>query len=324
MNDVEIRTISVPEDQAGTRIDRFLVAAYPDLSRSRIQKLIYGEGAKIDGRTITDPSHRVKRDQTVVLEIAVSEPLDLTPQSMDLDIYYEDAHLIVVDKPAGMVVHPAPGNYEGTLVNGLLAHCGDSLSGIGGVKRPGIVHRIDKDTSGLLVAAKTDDAHTRLSEMFAAHDIERAYKAVVWGMPQPSQGTVTGNIGRHKTQRKKMAVVSGNAGKHAVTHYRVEKQFGTAAALVECRLETGRTHQIRVHMTHIGHPLLGDPVYGSATKSRMATLSKTAQAFVRDFDRQALHAAVLGFRHPETGEALRFESPLPKDLRDLICRLEAL
>lgn len=303
------------------RLDRYLVLALPDLSRNRIQKIIYGEGAEFDGRTITDPSHRVKHGQTVVLTIASAEPLDVIAQEMHLDIHYEDDHLIVVDKPAGMVVHPAPGNYEGTLVNGLLAHCGDSLSGIGGVKRPGIVHRIDKDTSGLLVVAKTDDAHTRLCEMFSVHHIERAYKAVVWGVPNPSRGTIQGNIGRHKVQRKKMAVVK-SGGKPAVTHYKMERQFKLAASLVECRLETGRTHQIRVHMTHIGHPLIGDPVYGGPTKARMNALSKSAQMFVRDFKRQALHAAVLGFEHPITGENLRFESDLPKDLKDLICSLE--
>lgn len=321
MEEVETQKLTVPEDRAGMRLDRFLVLALPDLSRNRIQKIIYGEGAEIDGRTITDPSHRVKHGQDVTLTIAAAEPLDVAPQKMDLDIHYEDDHLIVVDKPAGMVVHPAPGNYDGTLVNGLLAHCGESLSGIGGVKRPGIVHRIDKDTSGLLVVAKSDDAHNRLCEMFSVHHIERAYKAVVWGMPQPSAGTIQGNIGRHKVQRKKMAVVK-SGGKHAVTHYKVEKQFGPAAALVECRLETGRTHQIRVHMTHIGHPLIGDPVYGGPTKARLSALSKKAQNFIRDFNRQALHAAVLGFEHPITGEKMHFESDLPKDLNDLIFSLE--
>lgn len=322
MDEVETKTLTVPEDRAGMRLDRYLVLALPDLSRSRIQKIIYGEGAEVEGRTITDPSHRVKQGQRVTLTIASAEPLDVVPQEMDLDIHYEDDHLIVVDKPAGMVVHPAPGNYDGTLVNGLLAHCGDSLSGIGGVKRPGIVHRIDKDTSGLLVVAKSDDAHNRLCEMFSVHHIERAYKAIVWGVPNPTQGTVHGNIGRHKVQRKKMAVVSGGAGKPAVTHYKVERQFKLAASLIECRLETGRTHQIRVHMTHIGHPLVGDPVYGGPTKARLNALSKSAQNFIRGFNRQALHAAVLGFEHPITGEQLRFESEVPKDFKDLICSLE--
>jgi len=229
--------------------------------------------------------------------------------------------LIVVDKPAGMVVHPAPGNPDNTLVNALIAHCGESLSGIGGVKRPGIVHRIDKDTSGLIVAAKNDTAHQALSEAFAAHTIEREYRCLVWGLASPKAGTIEGPIGRHPTDRKRMAIVR-KGGKPAITHYRVLKSFGLGASLVECRLETGRTHQIRVHMAKIGHPLIGDPVYGKPTAARRGRLSPEARKVAEAFPRQALHATLLGFDHPRTGEHLSWESESPEDLRRLERALE--
>ena len=300
--------------ETGERVDRCLAAAFPELSRSRIKTLIEQGNLRIAGpagsaaETLDDPSYRVKPGQ--LLELAVPPPEDAVPrgQAIELDIVYEDRDLIVIDKPAGMVVHPAPGNPENTLVNALIAHCGDSLSGIGGVKRPGIVHRIDKDTSGLVVAAKNDAAHKALSEAFAAHAIEREYRCFVWGLPSPKAGTIEGNIGRHGVDRKRMTIVK-SGGKHAVTHYQVTKVFGLSAAELRCQLETGRTHQIRVHLAAIGHPLIGDSTYGRITPARRKALPAAAA-----FPRQALHAAVLGFAHPRTGKALRWESPLPPDL----------
>ncbi|MGE4014166.1 MAG: RluA family pseudouridine synthase, partial [Alphaproteobacteria bacterium] len=242
---------------------------------------------------------------------------------IDLNIVYEDAHLVVIDKPAGMVVHPAAGNPDGTLVNALIAHCGGSLSGIGGVARPGIVHRIDKDTSGLLVVAKTDAAHQGLAAQFARHDLDRAYIALAWGVLRPASGTIEGAIGRSAANRKKMAVVH-KGGKAARTDYRVLKRFGDALSLVECRLSTGRTHQIRVHLASRGHPLVGDPVYGGTQKSKAKALPPSIANRVLDFKRQALHAFRLGFKHPISGKTLSFESDLPSDLRELIYHLELL
>jgi len=265
----------------------------------------------------------VKNGQTFV--VILPEPDDPTPQAqaIPLSIRFEDAHLIVIDKPAGLVVHPAPGNPDGTLVNALIAHCGDSLLGIGGVRRPGIVHRLDKDTSGLIVAAKTDAAHRALSADFAARRIARAYAAIVWGVPTPPAGEIAGNIGRSVTNRKKMAVVAASRGKPAVTRYRAERRFGEHAALVECRLLTGRTHQIRVHLAHKGHPLIGDPVYGSRSGRALARSGPEGAAIV-GFPRQALHARHLGFVHPATGESLAFDSPLPADMAELLINLERL
>jgi 23S rRNA pseudouridine1911/1915/1917 synthase len=253
-----------------------------------------------------------------VFELAIPEAAPARPQgqAIDLDVVYEDEDLIVIDKPAGMVVHPAPGNPEGTLVNALIAHCGESLSGIGGERRPGIVHRIDKETSGLLVAAKNDAAHQALSAAFAAHAIERAYLCLVWGVPSPGSGTITGNIGRDPKDRKRMAVVT-RGGKPAHTDYRVLRSFGLGAALVECRLRTGRTHQIRVHMAKVGHPLIGDPTYGKATQARRARLAPAARAAAERFPRQALHATLLGFQHPRTGEFLSWTSESPTDFKEL-------
>jgi 23S rRNA pseudouridine1911/1915/1917 synthase len=314
--------IAIAEDQAGERLDRALAAARPELSRSRIKALIEQEHLKLGGRTIDDPALRVKPGQVFALEIPPAVPAAPLGQAIALSIVYEDDDLIVIDKPAGMVVHPAPGNPDNTLVNALIAHCGDSLSGIGGERRPGIVHRIDKDTSGLIVAAKNDAAHQALSAAFAAHDIERAYLCLVWGVPSPSAGEITGNIGRHPVDRKRMAVVS-KGGKPAITHYRVLKRFGLGAALVECRLMTGRTHQIRVHMAKIGHPLIGDPTYGKPTPARRARLAPEARKAAEAFPRQALHATLLGFDHPRTGQHLSWQSESPADLRRLERTLQA-
>ncbi len=308
--------VEIAAEQEGERIDRALAAARPELSRSRVKALIEQGHLRLAGATIEDPSLRVKPGQ--VFELAVPEAAPARPQgqAIDLDVVYEDNDLIVIDKPAGMVVHPAPGNLEGTLVNALIAHCGDSLSGIGGERRPGIVHRIDKETSGLLVAAKNDATHQALSAAFAAHAIERAYLCLVWGVPSPAVGSITGNIGRDPRDRKRMAVVA-RGGKPAHTDYRVLRAFGLGAALVECRLRTGRTHQIRVHMAKIGHPLIGDPTYGKATQARRARLGPAARAAAERFPRQALHATLLGFTHPRTGEFLSWRSELPKDFKDL-------
>jgi len=314
--------IAIAETGAGERLDRALAAARPELSRSRIKALIEQGHLKLGGGTINDPALRVKPGQVFVLEIPPAVPAAPQGQAIDLNIVYEDDDLIVIDKPAGMVVHPAPGNPDNTLVNALIAHCGESLSGIGGEKRPGIVHRIDKDTSGLIVAAKNDAAHKALSADFADHNIERAYLCLVWGVPSPSSGAITGNIGRHPVDRKRMAVVS-RGGKPAITHYRVLKSFGLGASLVECRLETGRTHQIRVHMAKIGHPLIGDPVYGKPTAARRGRLSPEARKAAEAFPRQALHATLLGFDHPRTGEHLSWQSESPADFKRLEQTLRA-
>jgi len=315
--------VTIGADQQGERVDRALAARLPDLSRSRLKSLIEQGRVRSGERTISDPSQRVKPGQNFA--ILLPEPSAPVPrgEEIPLAIRYEDDALIVIDKPAGMVVHPAPGNEGSTLVNALIAHCGASLSGIGGVRRPGIVHRLDKDTSGLLVAAKHDVAHRKLAEDFAAHRVERAYQAVVWGVPAKKSGEIEGNIGRHPVHRKKMTVLA-RGGKPALTRYRVLRSFGRVASLVECRLATGRTHQIRVHMAAIGHPLLGDPTYGRATPARLSALPPKAKAALAGFKRQALHAWLLGFKHPISGEALRWESPLPPDLQGLISSLESI
>jgi 23S rRNA pseudouridine1911/1915/1917 synthase len=244
-------------------------------------------------------------------------------QEIPLEILHEDAQLVVIVKPAGLTVHPAPGNPDKTLVNALIAHCGASLSGIGGVARPGIVHRLDKDTSGVMVVAKTDAAHHSLTAQFQGRTIERAYLALVWGVPRPASGRIEGAIGRSTRDRKKMAVVS-RGGKAAATRYRTLRTFGRAASLIECRLETGRTHQIRVHMTHLGHPLVGDPAYGRARHRAAPELPPAARNMLDGFRRQALHAAVLGFDHPESGRRLRFEAPIPADFANLLNSLEEI
>jgi 23S rRNA pseudouridine1911/1915/1917 synthase len=319
--------VSIATADAGMRLDRALQRQLPELSRTRLKHLILDGRVASAGRTLRDPAQRAGAAGSII--VTLPEPEDAAPaaQPMALDIRFEDAHLIVIDKPAGLVVHPAPGNPAGTLVNALLAHCGASLAGIGGVRRPGIVHRLDKDTSGLLVAAKTDAVHRALSHDFARRDIERAYSAAVWGVPAPPAGEIAGNIGRSAANRKKMAVVAQRRGKPAITRYRVERRFGSegegVAALIECRLLTGRTHQIRVHLAHIGHPLIGDPAYG-ARAGRALARRDAIGAEIATFARQALHARLLGFTHPASGARLRFESALPPDMQTLIANLERL
>lgn len=310
------RTVVVPAAAAGARLDKWLAEAIPDLSRSRLKALIEDGAVHLAAAPVRDPAHRVQTGQTIRVAVPAPGPAAPEAQAMDLRIVYEDADLIVVDKPAGLVVHPAAGNPDRTLVNALLAHCGPSLAGIGGVKRPGIVHRIDKDTSGLLVAAKTERAHAGLTAQFSARTVERRYDALVWGVPKPARGVITGAIGRSSADRKKMAVVA-RGGRHAETLYETIEAFGAAAAHVQCRLRTGRTHQIRVHLASRGHPLIGDPVYGRARTRNADALP----AVVRGFPRQALHAATLGFVHPGAGAALRFESPLPDDMARLMAAL---
>ncbi len=313
----------IPEERAGERLDRALAAAVPGLSRSRIQALIAAGHvtAVTAGCPAGDVACRVRAGEC--FRIAVPAPVDDRPvaQAAALDVIYEDEHLIVVDKPAGLVVHPAPGNPDRTLVNALLAHCAGSLSGIGGVRRPGIVHRLDKDTSGLMVVAKTDPAHQGLVAQFSARTVDRQYVAVVWGVPVPAEGRIEGAIGRSPHNRQKMAVLA-RGGRPATTLYRVERRLGPVHALVSCRLLTGRTHQIRVHMTQTGHPLVGDPVYGRADRRRRALASPEALAAVEAFGRQALHARTLGFVHPVTGERLDFARPEPADMQALIAALE--
>ena len=299
----------------GQRLDKAL-ADVSGLSRERVKALL-GEGRiALAGKPATSGSAKPAEGPPFTITVPAAIPAEAQAQDIALTIAYEDEFLIVVDKPAGLVVHPAAGNLDGTLVNALLHHCRGQLSGIGGVARPGIVHRIDKDTSGLLVVAKTDAAHEGLAAQFADHSIERAYLAIVGGLPTPIAGTIRGAIARSSHDRKKMALVEDGRGKHAVTHYKLLERLDSAA-LVECRLETGRTHQVRVHMASIGHPLLGDPVYGR-TPSRLRPLLNQLH-----FRRQALHAAVLGFNHPVTGAAIRLESTLPADMAELLVELRA-
>ena len=305
----------IPAALGGERLDR-IVSLITDCSRSDAAALVAAGGAAIDGEVQHIGKLRVRTGQVVSVDPAML-PVTAPPaadDTVEFRVVHADEHLIIIDKPAGLVVHPAPGNQDGTLVNALLAHAGEELTGIGGEKRPGIVHRIDKDTSGLLVVAKTDKAHEGLAAQFADHSIERAYLAIVIGLPNPLSGTVRGNIGRSPTNRKKMALVEDERGKHAVTHYKTLEIFD-GASLVECRLETGRTHQVRVHLAASGHALLGDPVYGRTHQRHHALLTQL------HFNRQALHAAVLGFIHPITGAAVRFESTLPADMAGLLVEL---
>jgi 23S rRNA pseudouridine1911/1915/1917 synthase len=310
--------VSVAEKEAGLRLDRLLATRLPEMSRSRLKQLVEAGQVSLAGTSVTDPSLKVRPGQRFRLELP--PPVDDTPkpQAMALAIRYEDAHLLVIDKPAGLVVHPAPGSPDRTLVNALLAHCGESLAGIGGVKRPGIVHRLDKDTSGLIVVAKDELAQARLAADFAAHRITRAYQAVTWGVPLLPSGEMTQNIGRSPKNRKKMAVLRFG-GRTAVTRYRVLRRFKDRAALLECRLATGRTHQIRVHLAAMGHPLIGDQSYGNAgAAARQRLLPADLRDTVALFRRQALHAALLGFHHPATGEYLQFASALPSDMQNLV------
>jgi 23S rRNA pseudouridine1911/1915/1917 synthase len=304
--------------QAGMRLDRFLAEALPTLSRTRIQALISDGRVDCAGATVASTSQRVKSGERYTIDEPPPLPTKPEGQNIALAVVYEDTDLIVVDKPAGLVVHPAPGNPDRTLVNALIAHCGASLSGIGGEVRPGIVHRLDKDTSGLMVAAKSDLAHRGLSKQFAEHSLDRAYNAVVWGTPRPRSGTVTGQIGRNPNNRKKMAVIQ-RGGKFAETHYRVLRTIGDVASLVECRLATGRTHQIRVHMASLGHCVVGDPLYGARGDARrMAAADERFRDAVTRIGRQALHAVRIGFVHPRTQEKLSFDSALPEDIQALL------
>jgi 23S rRNA pseudouridine1911/1915/1917 synthase len=307
-----IRTIDVRLERghAGWRLDRALAAAVPTLSRERLKTLIRSGAVEAKGATVRDPALKVKGDEALRVAVPEPKPADNEAQDIPLTIVFEDEHLLVVDKPAGLVVHPAAGNFDGTLVNALLHHCAGRLSGIGGVARPGIVHRIDKDTSGLLVVAKSDVAHEGLAKQFAAHSIDRRYLAIVSDVPKGSHGIIDAPLARSAANRKKIAVVEGSRGKRAVTHWK-RLEVLSDAALVECRLETGRTHQVRVHMASIGHPLIGDPVYGRTGKTHGKLLKELG------FHRQALHAVELGFAHPVTKHRLSFSSSMPPDMQEL-------
>jgi 23S rRNA pseudouridine1911/1915/1917 synthase len=352
----ERREFAIGPEDAGARLDKWLSERFEDLTRSRLKALIEGGALARDGAVFTDPSWKLRAGEAFVLEIPAVEAPAPRGEAMPLDIRYEDSDLIVINKPAGLVVHPAAGNWTGTLVNALIAHCGTSLSGVGGVARPGIVHRLDKETSGLIVVAKNDRAHQGLAAAFAVHDIERVYDAIVVGAPRPHVGVIDAPLARAGGDRKKVTIVpdtddrparegaqfrdrppSRPGARRAVTHYRVAETFGRAraklagdalASLVECRLETGRTHQIRAHLSHIGHPLIGDQVYGRgpglAGLKPGDAAADHAIAVVRGFRRQALHARILGFAHPVTGEALAFEAAPPEDFEELLAALRAL
>jgi len=314
------------EADRGERADRFLAARIGTLSRSRVKALIE-EGRAAEGGTVfTDPSRPIRAGARYTLTEPAPTPARPVAQDIPLAILFEDQHLIVLDKPAGLVVHPAPGNADGTLVNALLAHAGEELEGIGGEKRPGIVHRLDKDTSGVMVVAKSQRAHQVLSDAFATRDLDREYIALVWGVPSPASGEVEAAIGRHNTDRKRMAVVGrggAKAGKPALTRYRTEQVFHGAVSLVRCKLETGRTHQIRVHLAHIGHPLVGDPVYLRRIPAASRALPPDLREALLAFPRQALHAASLKFHHPLTGDVIDCYTEPRQDLKGLLVRLGA-
>jgi 23S rRNA pseudouridine1911/1915/1917 synthase len=318
----ETLRIIAPPGAAGVRADRFLAEAIGTLSRARVKGLIEAGRATRDGAPIRQPAEPVRPGAVYVLtppEVIDAQP---RPEIIPFPILHEDSSLIVLDKPAGLVVHPAPGNESGTLVNALLAHCGDLLPGIGGERRPGIVHRLDRDTSGVMVVAKTEQALAALSAMFAARDLRRTYVALAWGLPAPSEGEIEGPIGRDPRDRKRMALVA-RGGKPALTRYTVKRSFHAAVSLLECRLATGRTHQIRVHLSARGHPIVGDPVYLRRVPANAARLTPALKTLLLDFPRQALHAATLGFRHPVTAEYLEFSTPPPADFLALIAALEA-
>jgi 23S rRNA pseudouridine1911/1915/1917 synthase len=324
--------VTVPPENDGERLDRMLTArlaasdAESGLSRARVQALIRGGAVTCDQRSVFDPNAKVRVGETYRLTIEPPTPPGPTAQPIPLNILYEDSDLVVIDKPAGLVVHPGAGNPDGTLVNALISHCGASLSGIGGVRRPGIVHRLDKDTSGVLVVAKTDQAHQGLSEQFQAHGadgrLQRQYLGLVWGVPRHPQGVIDAPLARSPTNRMKFVASRRADARHAVTHYRTMRDLGMTS-LLALELETGRTHQIRVHLAHLGHPLIGDPTYGSGHKTRAVRLPEAARRSVEGFRRQALHAAMLGFEHPRTKRQLRFQAPLPADLAQLLATLES-
>ncbi|AXK81250.1 RluA family pseudouridine synthase [Pseudolabrys taiwanensis] len=334
MTDSAIETVTIADGEPGGRLDRVLAARIPALSRSRLKALILAGQVAIAARTVRDPAAQVNSGDTVTVTLPEAEPAKPAAEEIPLDIVYEDDALIVIDKPKGLVVHPAAGHATGTLVNALIAHCGDSLSGIGGVKRPGIVHRLDKDTTGLMVVAKTDKAHRALSKQFEKKlegPLERGYLAFVWGAPDRPRGTVDAPLDRHPHAREKRAVRAG--GRDAVTHWELVERFSgedsskdggkPVAALLACTLETGRTHQIRVHLAHIGHPILGDETYATGFKTRANRLTPAAREALASLGRQALHAYRLAFEHPVTGEFLEFESELPADLAALEAALKA-
>ena len=333
----------VPEDSKADRLDRWLAGHLAEssamvsdaeetgksplplgtsLSRSRLKNMILDGDVTVNEAPQRDPSASVRGGDAICLTIP--PPAAASPQAQDipLEILYEDDHIIVINKPVGLVTHPAPGTPDGTLVNALIAHCGDSLTGIGGEKRPGIVHRLDKDTSGVMMAAKTAEAHQVLTDMFAAHDLDRVYTAIVWGLPQQRQMTIDAPIGRSSRDRKKMTITE--KGRHAITHLDFTRSLPPLASVAECRLETGRTHQIRVHMAHIGHGIIGDPHYGRPMRSGQMPDNALRAALVdlRAFKRQALHASLLGFAHPITGEEMHFTTPIPQDMQDLLIGLE--
>jgi 23S rRNA pseudouridine1911/1915/1917 synthase len=328
-------TVTVAAEEAGGRIDRVLAARIPSLSRSRLKALILGGQVTVQGssepRTILDPASLVKAGDVIVVNLPPAEEATPKAENIPLAIVYEDDSLIVLDKPRGLVVHPSAGHATGTLVNALIAHCGDSLSGIGGVKRPGIVHRLDKDTTGLMVVAKNDRAHKALSKQFAdklESGLQRGYLAVVWGAPDRPKGTIDAPLDRSPINREKQAVRQG--GRDAITHWEMRERYEgkdgkdegkPIASLLACMLETGRTHQIRVHLAHIGHPIMGDETYATGFKTKAGRLSEDARGALEALGRQALHAAVLGFTHPVSGEVLRFEAPLPPDMARLVTAL---
>ncbi len=318
--DAIVHTTLAPPEAAGQRIDRFFAAHIPALTRSRVKSLIEAGHASRDGIRITAPSEAVRAG--ALYRLSPPAPVPATPraEAIPFPILYEDSDLLVLDKPPGLVVHPAPGNQEGTLVNALLAHCGDTLPGIGGERRPGIVHRLDKDTSGVMVVAKTEQALAALSAAFAARDLDRAYLALCWGLPNPAAGEIEGAIGRDPRERKRMAVVA-RGGKPALTRYRTLGHHQLAVALLEVRLATGRTHQIRVHLASRGHPVVGDPLYLRRIPAAARPLDAPTRGALLDFPRQALHATRLGFAHPRTGAPLSFRTPPPPDMQALLDRL---
>jgi len=321
---------TVTSEDSGARLDAWLARQCADinLSRSRLKELILAGAVSIDDTVCEDPSRKVQEDMRVTVLVPPPEDATPVPENIPINIVYEDEHLLVINKQAGLVVHPAPGHSTGTLVNALLYHCGDSLSGIGGVRRPGIVHRLDKDTTGLMVAAKSDAAHHGLSEQLAERTLSRHYKALVWKVPQPRKGKVDQPIGRHHVHRQKMTV-NKKYGRAAVTHYTMLENYGAAAALLECRLESGRTHQVRVRMSHIGHPLVGDPVYGGQPNAAASLLKKNRyedeeKDVILGFARQALHACRLSFIHPVTEAEMTFEAPYPDDFQQLINNFKSI
>ncbi len=336
-DEAAVRTAIAPAEAAGERVDAWLAKIWPDLSRARIQGLIGAGKLTADGALVTHAKDKPRTGARYELTLPPPEPAMPQAETIPLNVVYEDEHLIVLDKPAGMAMHPAPGSMKGTLVNALLAHCGDTLSGIGGVARPGIVHRIDKDTTGLVVVAKNDAAHHGLARLFAKHDLERVYYAVTRGAPRDRTARIENRLVRSSEDRRKYVVARDpetSAGKSAVTQYWTVESFGQlegasagrpAAALIECRLHTGRTHQIRAHLAHLGCPLIGDPLYGKQRALKaVGPHAEESDAAVRAFPRQALHAAVLGFKHPVTGQELRFESPVPADMEALLAALRRL